>query len=68
MKRDSASSSLATGEAASLHDPLRNKGTAFTRDERSRLGIDGLLPPRVESIEEQAALLAVGAPWLFAIR
>jgi malate dehydrogenase (oxaloacetate-decarboxylating)(NADP+) len=55
MKRNSVSSSLATGEAASLHDPLRNKGTAFTRDERSRLGIDGLLPPRVESIEEQAA-------------
>ncbi|TAK80401.1 MAG: NAD-dependent malic enzyme [Betaproteobacteria bacterium] len=38
-----------------LSDPLRNKGTAFTRDERGRLGIEGLLPPRVESLEEQAA-------------
>ncbi|MBI4205232.1 MAG: NAD-dependent malic enzyme [Betaproteobacteria bacterium] len=38
-----------------LRDPLRNKGTAFTRDERARLDIDGLLPPRVETLEEQAA-------------
>ena len=38
-----------------LGDPLRNKGTAFTRGERLRLGIEGLLPPRVESLEEQAA-------------
>ena len=38
-----------------LREPLVNKGTAFTRDERSRLGIDGLLPPRVESIGEQSA-------------
>jgi malate dehydrogenase (oxaloacetate-decarboxylating)(NADP+) len=56
MKRNSVSAgSAATGEAASLRDSLCNKGTAFTRDERSRLGIEGLLPPRVESIEEQAA-------------
>jgi malate dehydrogenase (oxaloacetate-decarboxylating)(NADP+) len=37
-----------------LHDALRNKGTAFTEEERARLGLEGLLPPRVESIEEQA--------------
>ena len=42
-------------DAGCLREPLLNKGTAFTRDERSRLGIDGLLPPRVESIEEQSA-------------
>jgi len=45
----------ALGESARLRDPLVNKGTAFTRDERTRLGIEGLLPPRVESIGEQAA-------------
>lgn len=38
-----------------LGDALLNKGTAFTREERSRLGIEGLLPPRVESLQEQAA-------------
>lgn len=39
---------------ALLSDPLRNKGTAFTRRERSELALDGLLPPAVETLEEQA--------------
>lgn len=37
-----------------LHSPALNKGTAFTLDERTRLGLHGLLPPAVESLEEQA--------------
>jgi malate dehydrogenase (oxaloacetate-decarboxylating)(NADP+) len=49
------SGSAAVDETARSRGALINKGTAFTRDERSRLGIEGLLPPRVESIEEQAA-------------
>ncbi len=36
-----------------LHDPVRNKGTAFTDAERERLGLRGLLPPRVHSPAEQ---------------
>ncbi|HSO32235.1 MAG TPA: NAD-dependent malic enzyme, partial [Labilithrix sp.] len=37
-----------------LRCPLTNKGTAFTRAERTELRLDGLLPPRVESLETQA--------------
>jgi malate dehydrogenase (oxaloacetate-decarboxylating)(NADP+) len=36
-----------------LHDPSLNKGTAFTSDERDRLGLRGLLPARVNSPPEQ---------------
>jgi malate dehydrogenase (oxaloacetate-decarboxylating)(NADP+) len=43
------------GGAGLLRDPLHNRGTAFTHEDRARLGIDGLLPPRVESLEDQAA-------------
>ncbi|MBI5629888.1 MAG: NAD-dependent malic enzyme [Elusimicrobia bacterium] len=38
-----------------LHDPLLNKGTAFSREERLNLGILGLLPPRVSTPEQQAS-------------
>jgi malic enzyme len=36
-----------------MTDPMFNKGTAFTRDERIELGIQGLLPPSVCTIERQ---------------
>jgi malate dehydrogenase (oxaloacetate-decarboxylating)(NADP+) len=36
-----------------LHDPIRNKGTAFTDAERDELKLRGLLPPRVHSMAEQ---------------
>ena len=36
-----------------LQDPRLNKGTAFTEPERAALGLEGLLPPRVFTIEEQ---------------
>jgi malate dehydrogenase (oxaloacetate-decarboxylating)(NADP+) len=38
-----------------LRDPGRNRGTAFTEEERRRLGLLGLLPPRVITIKEQCA-------------
>jgi len=36
-----------------LHNPLLNKGTAFTEHERRHLGLRGLLASRVATIEEQ---------------
>ncbi|WVZ59523.1 hypothetical protein U9M48_009649 [Paspalum notatum var. saurae] len=36
-----------------LHDPWYNKDTAFPMTERDRLGLRGLLPPRVMSFEQQ---------------
>jgi malate dehydrogenase (oxaloacetate-decarboxylating) len=38
-----------------LDTPLWNKGTAFNDDERIAFALEGLLPPQVESIQEQSA-------------
>jgi malate dehydrogenase (oxaloacetate-decarboxylating) len=39
--------------AALIRLALTNKGTAFTDEERVALGIDGLLPPHVTTLEQQ---------------
>ena len=40
------------GEAL-LRDPSTNKGTALTETERADLGLDGLLPPAVSTMDQQ---------------
>src|SRR4051812_9212560 len=53
-------SMLATGVSelprgvALLRDPMLNKGTAFTEEERDALGLRGLLPAHILSMEAQA--------------
>jgi hypothetical protein len=38
---------------ALLDTPSRNKETAFRQSERTNVGLHGLLPPQVESLQEQ---------------
>lgn len=52
MRRQSRITDTATGMAL-LRDPALNRGTAFTEEERDCLGLRGLLPPRVHSMDEQ---------------
>jgi malic enzyme len=38
-----------------LRDPFTNKGTAFTAAEREELGLDGLVPPAISTMDQQLA-------------
>ena len=50
-----AKAGLAPQGLALLHDPLLNKGTAFSEKERETLHLRGLLPPHISTQEEQVA-------------
>src|ERR1700693_4463364 len=38
-----------------LNDPLLNKGTAFTEQERDAFELHGLLPPNIATLDEQVS-------------
>jgi len=40
-----------------IRSPLLNKGTAFTPEERSEFGLNGLIPPRVLTIDQQIEIV-----------
>ncbi len=42
-----------TDPVSILNDPFINKGTAFTEAEREELGLNGLLPAKVQALQEQ---------------
>ena len=48
------------GGHALLRLAATNKGTAFSEDERVALGLDGLLPPRISTLEDQIARVYAG--------
>lgn len=36
-----------------LNNPFLNKGTAFTKEERKKFGLNGTLPTQVQTLEQQ---------------
>jgi malate dehydrogenase (oxaloacetate-decarboxylating)(NADP+) len=38
---------------ALLDNPVHNKGTAFTHEERRKYGLEGMLPPSVDTLDRQ---------------
>ena len=51
-----------------IRAPLMNKGSAFSKKERETLGLNGLLPPRILTIERQIEIIyqrykRIGTPY-----
>ncbi|KTS71057.1 malate dehydrogenase, partial [Paenibacillus jamilae] len=53
VNRDGSLSTPLRGKDV-LANPLLNKGVAFTEEERKELGLEGILPPTVLSLEKQS--------------
>ncbi len=55
MERTTSLGEVYTDEVGAdlIDNPLTNKGTAFTADERARFGLQGLLPPQLETLDLQ---------------
>ncbi len=53
MNKSASTGAVKTG-VERIEDPLLNKGTAFTKEERQTYRLTGLLPPHVDSLAEQA--------------
>jgi malate dehydrogenase (oxaloacetate-decarboxylating) len=53
--RDEAALEVGLAGRQLLDDPLLNKGSAFTEEERREFGLSGLLPQHASTIEEQLA-------------
>jgi malate dehydrogenase (oxaloacetate-decarboxylating)(NADP+) len=54
-KRQPQPSAVHPRGSALLQEPLLNKGTAFTVAEREAMGLRGLLPPHVHTLDEQVS-------------
>jgi malate dehydrogenase (oxaloacetate-decarboxylating) len=67
MTNLTSAGSLPRGRAL-LRDPRFNRGTAFTADERSALGLEGLLPAAILSLEDHAELRVPQARWCLPVR
>ena len=53
LERNGAPTLDAPSGAALFNDPIHNKGTAFTKEERRKYGLEGLLPQAVETLDRQ---------------
>ena len=56
---DKTKNKMPTSGLTLIKDSLENRGAGFTKDQRKALGLQGLIPPRVFTLEEQVARFRV---------